>query len=168
MALPFVLAGMQGLSTIMNIHEQGAQAKQAAKDYGTKQAGIKYNAEYKLGVMAASATNIEDDAIRDNINVQAAHLNAEAEAINNANASGVAGASVDQQITQSDRNAAKAKEAIENIRQSQVIQLEQNMVDLAMNAEMQQGVLGNEYESNSAADALNVASSVLSGFQQGR
>jgi len=166
--MSYLMAAGLGLGTIMDIHEKGAQAKQAARDYGTKTAGIKYNTEYKLNVMAAGAADIEDNATRDSINIQAAQLNAEATAINNANAAGVAGASVDQQVTDSERNAAKALDAIENIKQTQMLQLEQNIVDTAMNAGMQEGVLGNEYESNQAANAVNLFTSVLSGMGSSR
>ena len=89
--------------------------------------------------MKASAEVISDNAKRASVNIGVAQLEAEADAINNAAAAGVKGASVDTIIQDSERNKANAKSAIVSLKNQQMLQLEQDIVDNAVNATMSAG-----------------------------
>jgi len=152
MAAAVALGLVSMASTALEFLDAGERSEQAAVDNGTRLAGIEYTAGRRDDLLKASAGVISDNAKRASVNIGVAQLEAEADAINNAAAAGVEGASVDTIIQDSERNKANAKSAIESLKNQQMLQLEQDIVDNAVNATISAG--STEIETPDAANAF--------------
>lgn len=154
-----ILFAAQAMSAQMG---ENARAEQDAAAYGMRVAGIDYTTARKQKLMAATAGDIEDNATIAEQQVLGAQLVAEADATVSANTAGVSGSSVDLTISESEKHAAQARGALETIKTQQMLQLEQDLIDTALSAELQKGT-----SQTNQADPIAGALGMAGGFMKG-
>ena len=154
-----ILFAAQAASSVL---AENDRAEQDAIAYGTRSAGIKYTSARKQKLLAASAGDIGANATNAEVAVAVGQLQAEADTITSANAAGVSGSSVDATISETEKNKAQALHALETIKTQQMLQLEQDLVDTALSAEMSKGI-----QQTNEADPLAGALGMVGGFMKG-
>lgn len=117
------------------------QQIQDEQQYGRNAAGIDFTTQRKLSMIpsqvkaTAEMTNLAKYA------VEKEQARTEAEARVNAAAAGVAGASVDTQIADTERTAAENKAILDKNKDEKTKQMQVSIVDMALDAELQKGGL---------------------------
>ena len=101
-----------------------------AEDHGKSQAAADFNHARALALLPEKAQAINENALSTDLDVQSQTAAAKAEAVVQANASGSAGASVDQSLQQNDDAAARVQDAIERQRRDSMIGIGQEYEDL--------------------------------------
>ena len=167
MAAPIVAALTAVAGRVATGLGEGEAAMQDAEAHGVRLAGVEYSAGRRVDILQQAMSTTDDNVARETLNIQHANLVAEADAINAAAAAGVEGQSVDTTISDTERNKATALDALENIKQQQMLQLESDIVDTVMNAETQKGAV-KFAATSSAAEALSTISAGVNTYMSSR
>lgn len=101
-----------------------------ADDHGTQQAAADFNHARALALLPQKAQSLNEEAQASSIDAQYQTAAAKADAVVQANASGSAGASVDQSVQTVDDGVARVKAAIEKNRRNSMMGIGQEYEDL--------------------------------------
>lgn len=140
MALPVVLGLMSMASVAADNAEENDQMRQRAQEHGIRSGGINFARDRNLVATQLNIINVTRNKAETERFIESQQAEAEAEARVAAAAAGVAGDSVEDVISDTERTAAVANAQVTHRATAEERQLKTGAVDTVVNADIQKGV----------------------------
>lgn len=156
------------LSMASSMADSAAQddiMRQKAQDYGLRAGGVAFSQHRHQQFLESNLSTLRDNAEAQKRFIEANQAEAEADARVQAAAAGVAGDSVDAVIQETERNAAEAVKQEETKLATSKRQVEADMVDNTINADIQKGVFHGAHDKH--AGKVSAALGFIEGYRLG-
>lgn len=138
-------AAISGLGSLVGSRSkrraQRRERNRKARQFGIRAAGIEFATMRMTALLPTQAAAIQTNKELAAMTVDKNQAKAEADARVNAAAAGVAGASVENVVSDTERTAAQNKDILNRMKNKEMAQLEISLVDKQLNAEINKGVL---------------------------